>query len=91
MNTAVGDEVLLKQIVRQLKLLNFWIAAFGTLVLVALVITGIILYKLVTFANESVQGLNNVQQQAKDSLDIKSKLCGSDAKAVLPANLDLCN
>lgn len=85
------DDVLLKQILRQLKLLNIWITVFGTLILIGLVVAGVVLYKLVTFANESLQSINNFQAKAEQSLDIKQQLCKDEnGGALFRRTTDLC-
>ena len=50
---GVMNEELQKQLIRQLKLLNFWITIFGTLILIALLITGFMVYKVVSFTNST--------------------------------------
>lgn len=84
------DDVLLKQILRQLKLLNVWITVFGTLILISLAVAGVVLYKLVTFANESFQSINNFQAKAEQSLDVKSQLCEGDNASILRQTTKLC-
>ena len=43
------DEVLVRQLVRQLKIINFWITLFGTVIVVALIVLGILVFKVATF------------------------------------------
>ena len=73
------DDVLLRQLVRQLRIINFWIMAFGTLVVVSLLVMGYMLFKVVTFVHQTNQKIETIQQQAKDSLDVKAKVCGTDS------------
>lgn len=82
------DQALLEQIVKQLKFLNFWITVFGSLILISLIIAGVVLYKLVTFANDSLQDINNFQTETKQSLDLKQQLCG---KVPDKSSLSLCD
>ena len=77
------DEALLRQIVRQLKFLNFWIAFFGVIIIVTLAITGIVLYKIVTLANNSVKKFDSFQQQTSKSLDVKQQLCSDNSLSSL--------
>ncbi|MDL2341531.1 MAG: hypothetical protein QFB87_00425 [Patescibacteria group bacterium] len=77
------DEALLKQIVRQLKFLNFWITFFGCTIIIGFIIGGIALYSVITAANNSVKKLENFQQQTSKNLDIKSQLCSNDSLTTL--------
>ena len=85
------DEALLKQIIRQLKFLNIWITLFGSLILISLIVAGVILFKIITFANESVQNINSFQDKAEQSLDVKSQLCNNeDSSSILRQTTKLC-
>ena len=57
----VMNEELQKQLVRQLKLLNFWITVFGTLILIALLITGFMIYKVVSFTNSTRNDIRDIK------------------------------
>ena len=85
------DEALLRQIVRQLKFLNFWIAFFGVITIVTLAITGVVLYKIATVANNSVKKLDAFQQQTSKTLNVKQQLC-SDASfsTLLHSQTSIC-
>lgn len=72
------DEILLKQLVRQLRLLNIWISIFGTLILVTLAVLGYFVFKIVTFVNDTNTKINNFTTQTKDTLDVKGQVCESD-------------
>ena len=73
------DELLLKQLVRQLKIMNIWISIFGGLILVTLIILGVMVYKVVTFVNDTNAKIDNITSQTQETLDFKSKFCGSDS------------
>lgn len=73
------DEVLLKQLVRQLKIMNFWISVYGALILVVLIIMGYLVFRVVTFVHETNQKIENISEQTKESLDFKNKVCSSDS------------
>lgn len=66
----MSDEIA-RQLVKQLKRLNFWVTIFGTVFLVTLVIIGIVLFKIVMF----VQEVNTKVQSAGSSLDVKRQVC----------------
>lgn len=86
------DELLLKQLVRQLKILNVWISIFGTLILLALVVLGVLVWKVVSFVNDTNQKVENLTTQTRESLDFKSKVCNSDGIGGLLSNrTDLCS
>lgn len=72
------DELLLKQLVRQLKIMNIWISIFGTLILVTLAILGVLVYKMVSFVNDTNAKIDNITTQAQESLDFKSKFCDAN-------------
>ncbi len=73
------DELLLKQLVRQLKIMNIWISIFGTLILITLAVLGVLVYKVVTFVNDTNQKIDNITAQTQETLDFKSKFCESDS------------
>jgi hypothetical protein len=73
------DELLLKQLIRQLKIMNLWISIFGTLILAALLVLGYLVYRVVTFVNDTNKKIESLTSQTKESLDFKNKVCGSDS------------
>lgn len=72
------DELLLKQLVRQLRIMNIWISIFGTLILITLVVLGVLVWKVVSFVNETNTKIDNITSQTKESLDFKQRFCTSD-------------
>lgn len=85
------DEVLLRQIVRQLKFLNFWIAFFGVLIIITLAITGLVLFKIATVANNSVKKFDAFQQQTSKSLNVQQQLCSdSGISSLLRSQTSVC-
>lgn len=86
------NDDLLKQIARQLKFIKFWLTFLGTLIIISLVILGFFIFKLVTFTNDAARDLNNLQQQAKQSVDFKQKVCSNKASGLLAdAQSNLCD
>lgn len=77
------NEDLLKQIARQLKFIKFWLTFFGTLIVLSLLILGFFIFKLITFTNDTARDLNNLQQQAKQSVDFKQKVCSDKVSGLL--------
>lgn len=86
------DEVLLKQLVRQLKILNMWIAIGGTLMLVAFLVCIFLLFKVVTFMQDTSDKLNALQDKTQNSLNIQKQLCESDTfSGFLERKSELCS
>lgn len=75
------DEVLLKQLVKQLKLLNFWISFFGAIIVISLIALGILLFKVITYTQQVSSQISETRQSLQQSTDVKSQLCGSDSIA----------
>lgn len=73
------DEALLRQLVRQMKILNIWISIVGGLILVTIAICAFLLFKVVTFVQDTRDSVNNLQQKTEDSLNVKQQLCESDS------------
>jgi hypothetical protein len=73
------DEQLLRQLTRQLKIMNIWISIFGTLILAVLIVLGYFVFKIVTFVNTTNQKIENLTTQTKETLDFKSKVCSTDS------------
>jgi hypothetical protein len=85
------DDLLVTQLIKQLKILNFWIRLFGILVLVSLVILGVLLYKIVTFVNDTQQKIIDIQQKTSQTLDVQQRLCDTKTGNVLLQKTDVCN
>ena len=73
------DELVIRQLTRQLKIMNFWITVFGSMILAVLLILGILLFKVVSFVNDTNKKIESISQQTRESLDFKSKFCNSDS------------
>lgn len=86
------DEQLTRQLIRQLKFINFWITLFGTLILIGFVITGFLIYKVVTFTQDTTSKLNNLQQKTEQTLNVQQKLCDtSSVGSLLKKQTGICN
>ena len=86
------DEKLQKQLVRQLKILNFWITTFGVLFLIALAIIGFMLFKVITFMNDTQNSIRQFQQNTTEKLDVKQQACKDDSAfgKFLRENTEIC-
>ena len=82
------NEELQKQLVRQLKILNFWITLFGTAVIICAGIIGVLLFKTFTFVERTSNKLNDIEQKTVQALNVKDKLCASSS---LLENRDFCS
>ena len=69
------DEVLVRQLVRQLKIINLWITLFGTVIVVALIVLGILVFKVVTFVHSTEQKVSDLQQKTVNTLNVKDDIC----------------
>lgn len=69
------NEQLLKQLIRQMKILNFWVSLFGGLFLMALIVVGFMIWQMVHFVNETNQKIENIKMQTTDSLKLKKQTC----------------
>ena len=74
----MNNEVLLKQLVRQMKFMNFWITLFGTIGVIAIAVLAFFIFQLVTFIGETNTKLEGVKQEISQSTDIKRQVCTGD-------------
>lgn len=72
------NEQLTKQLVRQMKILNFWVTLFGSLFVIAIVIIGFLLWQVVSFVNQTNQKIDEVRQATADSLNVSKKACETE-------------
>jgi uncharacterized membrane protein len=76
------DELVAKQLTRQLKILNRWLIAMTTLFVLAMVIIGILLFKIITFVHDTRDRITDVQQKADNALDVKGRFCGGNSSFI---------
>lgn len=67
-----------EKLLRQLKILNFWITTFGTLLLVTLGIIGFFLYQTAMYVKTTSDNFTNFQQSTSETLDVKTQICQSN-------------
>ncbi len=85
------SESLETQLVRQLKVLNFWVSLFGILILLALGMTGYSVFKMVTYIKDTTDKVTTIQQQTTEKLDVKKQVCdGTDAFANFVRSTGAC-
>ena len=84
------NDVLLKQLVRQLKWLNFWVTFFGVLFLVTLALSGFMLYKMAVYVHNTEQKITSLQTKTSQTLDVQKQACGNDSLAALLKQAGYC-
>lgn len=86
------DKDIERQLVKQLKILNFWITTFGILMLIALGIIGFFLFQTVMFVKSTSDNITDFQQTTTQKLDVKSQVCdGNDAFSNFVKSTGACN
>ncbi len=73
------NEVLLKQLVRQVKILNFWVSLFGVLFLATLAITGFLMFEAVSYIRTSTQKITDFQTKTSQTLDVQNQACNNNS------------
>lgn len=68
------DDQVQKQLLKQLKLLNFWISFFGVLFLIGLGIVGFLLWQVILFTQNAGEQLQTLQK-GTEQLNMSSQLC----------------
>lgn len=66
------DEKLIKALTRQMRILNFWVTIYGTIILVVLIFLSVTLFRVVSY-------VNNLNKKVESSLDVKTKICSNDS------------
>lgn len=86
------DEKLQRQLIRQLKILNFWITTLGILLLVGLAIIGYMLFQVITFAREASNNIQQLQQNTTERLNVRNQACDQDGAIgeYLRSQTDIC-
>ena len=86
------DEVLARQLTRQLKLLNFWITTLAVVMLVGFLILGYLIFKVITFTHDITDKFTDLQQKTSQTLDVQKKLCATKTVGSLLQNkTSACN
>jgi hypothetical protein len=81
------NEEIARQLVKQLKRLNFWVTTFGVLFLAGLAVIGVVLFQVVMFVKKT----NDAFQQTTSKLNVQRQACeGSGAVADFLKHNNLC-
>lgn len=70
------NDDLARQLIRQLKLLNFWITLFGVTMLVGFAVIGFLLWQVISFAQSTAQRVEETRQQ----FDVQQQVCEGDSQ-----------
>lgn len=66
------DDKLIRQLVRQLRIVNFFLIFFSLIFIVAMVAGSIAIYRMYTYAH-------NLEQKTSQTLDLQQKLCSNSS------------
>ena len=69
------DDKLARELTRQLKIINFWISLFGSIIVITLLILGFLVFKVVTYAQSTEQKVTDLRQKTVNTLNVKDDLC----------------
>lgn len=86
------DEKLQKQLVRQLKIINFWISFYG---IIMIAIMGFLLYmiiQMVTFVQDTNRRIDALKNNVTDSVNVQKQACENTGPLgdLLKSKTDLC-
>ncbi|MBP7857872.1 hypothetical protein KA016_02315, partial [Candidatus Saccharibacteria bacterium] len=57
------DDKLASELTRQLKIINFWISLFGSIIVITLLILGFLVFKVVTYVQSTEQKVSDLRQK----------------------------
>ncbi len=69
------NEELTRQLVRQLKVINFWITLFGSLIVATLLVLGFLVFRVFTFVHSTEQKVTDLRNKTTQTLNVKDDLC----------------
>lgn len=83
------DEVLARKLLRQIKLLNFFLVFFAAIFLVVFAVAGVFAYKAVQEVRDARESITSV----RESVQVKNQLCDSSSSlaALLQEQTDVCS
>jgi hypothetical protein len=85
------NEQLTKQLIRQLKILNIWLAVFGVTMIIGFIVLGLLIFKIVTFMQDASDKINNLEQRTQKVLNTQKELCDSSTVGTfIKRNTDVC-
>ncbi|QQS69028.1 hypothetical protein IPP75_03845 [Candidatus Saccharibacteria bacterium] len=69
------DDKLARELTRQLKIINFWISLFGSIIVITLLMLGLLVFKVVTYVQSTEQKVSDLRQKTVNTLNVKDDLC----------------
>ncbi len=71
------DEKVARQLVHQMKIMNFWITFFGSIIVILMLVIGFFTYKTVVFVRTTQQKITDIQTKTTQTLNVKDDICNS--------------
>lgn len=71
------DDKLARQMTRQLKMMNFWITFFGSVIVLMMLIFAFFAYKTVVFVRQTQETMTQLQTKTQNALNVKEDMCQS--------------
>lgn len=86
------DEKLQRQLLRQLKLINFWISLYGAIMVITIAIIAYMLFQMMAFARDTNDRIDSLKSSVSDSVNVTSKACGGSGPVTdwLKSQTDFC-
>lgn len=86
------NEQTAKQLVRQLKIINFWISFYGVILIVIMGTLAFMMFQVVTFVRETNERIDALRTSAVESIDVQKKICQGDDEisGLIKRQTDLC-
>lgn len=81
-----------KKLLRQLKLINFWISFYGIIMIVLLGTLTYFIIQMVMFVRDTNQRIDSLRSAAADSVNIEKRLCedGGTLGGIIKSQTNLC-
>ena len=86
------DEKTAKQLLKQLKLINFWISVYGVVMIAILGFLLYMIFQLVTFVQDTNRRIDEFRNATSGSINIQKQSCdgGGVLSEWLKANTESC-
>ena len=69
------NEDLTRQLLHQLKIINFWITLFGSIIVITLLFLGFLVSRVVTYVHNTEQKVTDLRNKTTQTLNVKDDLC----------------
>ena len=86
------DDHLAKQLVRQLKIINFWISFYGVIITIIMAVVLYFIVQMVLFVQDTNKRIEQLRADTANSLNVQKKTCEAENSVTswLKANTDVC-